>query len=121
MGYWDATDDYLNRHGEPPTCPTCKQKMFPQDDHGRFTCFCNIGGGLDVVTGMQIYTPKILQLDVSGMSDEEKSKISPLNRLESTPTEAEAKFLSLLLQGPEAMDSPEYIKTCQALEKERGK
>lgn len=121
MNYWSATNDYLNQNGEPPTCPICKQKMFPQDDHGRFTCFCNIGGGLDVVTGMQIHTPKILQVDVSGMSDKEKAEISPLNRLDSTPTYAETQFLSILLQGPKAMDSPEYIEACQALKKERGK
>jgi hypothetical protein len=95
--------------------------MFPQDDHGRFTCFCNLGGGLDVVTGMQLRTPKIPQVDVSGMSDKEKAKVAPINRLESEPTSAEAKVLSILLRGPEAMDDPEYAVACKALEEERSK
>ena len=55
MGYWDATDQYLSSHGGcAPTCSSCGKKMFSQDDHGRFTCFCNLDGGLDVVTGMRI-------------------------------------------------------------------
>lgn len=41
MGYWDATDRYLDSHGGVgPTCPGCGEPMFPIDDHGRFTCFC---------------------------------------------------------------------------------
>lgn len=49
MGYWDATDLYLKRHGgEGPKCPLCGKEMFPMDDHGRFTCFCSLGKTLDV-------------------------------------------------------------------------
>jgi len=121
MGYWDATDEYLGRHGRGPTCSQCGAEMFPQDDHGRFTCFCNLGNGLDVVTGMQLRTPKILQVETTGMSDEEKAKVPPINRLESEPTAAEAKVLSMLLRGPEAMDDPEYAAACNALDKERRK
>ncbi len=118
MGYWDATDVYLNSHGGGPICSSCGKVMFPADDHGRFMCFCG-GGGFDVVTGMRTYTPKIPQVDTSNMSDEEKAKIAPINRLESTPTVAEAKVLSMLISGPEAMNDPEYTKACQDLEKER--
>jgi hypothetical protein len=88
--------------------------MFPQDDHGRFTCFCNLGGGLDVVTGMRISTS-------NDMSDEEEAKIAPINRLESKPTTTEAKVLSMLLSGPKAMDDPEYAKALKDLEEERNK
>jgi len=121
MGYWDATDEYMGRYGRGPTCPRCGQEMFPQDDHGRFTCFCNLGGGFDVVTGMQLRTPKIPQVDVSDMSDEEKANVPPINRFKSEPTAAEAKVLSMLLRGPEAMDDPEYATACKALEEERSK
>jgi hypothetical protein len=95
--------------------------MFPRDDHGRFTCSCNLGGGLDVVTGLQLRTPKIPQVDTTGMSDEEKAKVPPINRLESEPTATESKVLSILLRGLEAMDDPEYAAACKALEEERSK
>ena len=121
MGYWDATDEYLGRHGRGPTCPWCGEEMFPQDDHGRFTCFCNLGGSLNVVTGIQLRTPKIPQVDTSGISNKDKAKIAPVNRLESEPTAAEAKVLSILLRGPEAMNDPEYAAACKALDEERGK
>lgn len=121
MGYWDATDRYLSRHGRGPNCPSCGQEMFPQDDHGRFTCFCNLSGGFDTVTNTPIYTPKIKQVDTTGMSDKEKAEIPPVNRLDSEPTEAEAELFSLLSQGPDVMDTPEYQAACEALEKERKK
>lgn len=52
MGYWTATDDYLRTHGQGPKCPDCGATMFPQDDHGRFMCFCSgrKGKAFDVVT-----------------------------------------------------------------------
>ncbi|HRY82242.1 MAG TPA: hypothetical protein P5232_00840 [Candidatus Moranbacteria bacterium] len=38
--YWIATDQIKKRlGGKNPKCPTCGGEMFPQDDHGRFTCF----------------------------------------------------------------------------------
>ncbi len=122
MGYWDATDQYLSSHGGcAPMCLSCGKNMFPQDDHSRFICFCNLGGGLDVVIGMRISTPKIPQVNTSNISDEEKAKIAPINRLESKPTTAEAKVLSMPLSGPKAMDDPEYAKALKDLEEERNK
>jgi len=38
-GYWGRTDR-ITSEGLTPTCPACGEKMFPCDDHGRFTCFC---------------------------------------------------------------------------------
>jgi phage/plasmid primase-like uncharacterized protein len=76
MGYWDATDEYLDLHGHGPICPWCGEEMFPQDDRSRFICFCNLGDGLNVVTSVQfrIRASKIPQADVSSdMSDEEKT------------------------------------------------
>lgn len=122
MGYWDATDQYMRRHGgRGPACPSCGKEMFAQDDHGRFACFCNLGGGLDVVTGTLIRAPKIPQVDVSDMSDEKKAKIAPINRLDFEPTAVEARVLSMLLRGPEVMGDPEYVEACKALEEERRK
>jgi len=119
MSYWDRTDRYMNHHGRGPTCPSCGKEMFPQDDHGRFICSCSLGRSFDVVTGEHTRSPKIPQVDVSGMSDKEKAKISPISRFNSAPTAAEAKVLSMLLRGPDVMDSPEYVKACKALEDER--
>ena len=65
--------------------------------------------------------PKIPQVDVAGMPDEEKARIAPINRLESEPTAAETKVLSMLFRGPEAMDDPEFALACEALEEERSK
>jgi hypothetical protein len=46
MNYWTATDEILAQHGgHGPKCPNCGQEMFPEDDHGRFTCMCQIFGG----------------------------------------------------------------------------
>jgi hypothetical protein len=95
--------------------------MFPQDDHGRFTCSCNLGGGFDVVTGTELRTPKIPQVDTKNMTDQEKAKVPPINRLGSKPTAAETKVLSMLARGPEVMDDPEYFAACKALEEERSK
>ncbi len=121
MGYWDATDQYLSRHGgRGPTCPSCGREMFAEDDHGRFLCSCS-GGGLDIVSGMRTQIPRtqIPQVDTSDMSDEEKAKIAPINRLNSPPTAAETKVLEMAARGPNCMDDPEYWAACEALEKER--
>lgn len=120
MNYWTATAEYLKEHGEGPECPDCGKTMFPQDDHGRFTCFCSLGGGIDVVSGMRLHVFEIPQIDTSNMPNEQRAKIAPVNRLESEPTTAEADLISLLLIGPKAMDSPEYSAACEALRKERG-
>lgn len=119
MEYHDATAQYMRRHGRGPNCSSCGKEMFPQDDHGRFTCFCNIGGGFDVVANMPIHTPRIPQVDTSGMANDEKAQVAPINRLESKPTEAEAKVFSIIARGPEAIGSPEYVAACKALEDER--
>lgn len=121
MGYWDATNQYLNQHGRGPTCPHCGATMFPQDDHGRFTCFCNLGRSLDVISGTELHPLRIPQVDATGMSDEEKANIDPINRLGAEPTAAESKVLSMLLSGPDVMDSPEYVEACKKLDEERNK
>lgn len=120
MGYWDATYQYLQSHGGAPTCRSCGKKMFPEDDHGRFTCFCGIGTFDTTSNRILPAPPTIPQVDTTGMSDEEKAKIPPINRLNSTPTAAEAKLLSFTMKGPDCMDDPEYWKACEVVEKERG-
>lgn len=121
MDYWTATDEYKRTHRRGPICQFCGQEMFPQDDHGRYTCLCNLGSGIDVRTGKQFHAPIIPQVDTSGMPDGEKAEIAPINRLKSEPTAAETKVLSMLLRGPEAMSDPEYDAARRALEKERAK
>lgn len=119
MDYWDITDDYLSDHGSGPTCSTCGRQMHPIDDHGRFGCiFCR--RGIDVVTGTELHTTEIPQVDASDMSSEAKTKIPPINRLASEPTAAESNVVSMLLRGPEALNDPEYIAARNALLKERG-
>ena len=78
MGYWDATTGYMKQHGHGPTCPSCGEEMFPQDDHGRFACFCNMRNTLDVVSGARLTTPAIPQVNTSGMSNEEKALVPPI-------------------------------------------
>ena len=91
MGYWDRTDEFL-RNNHAPTCPRCGEPMFPQDDHGAFTCFCSLGEVIDGPTGLKIFTPKIQQINTSEMTDEEKAQIPPMYRLHDKPTEEEKKF-----------------------------
>ncbi len=117
MSYWNETKTYLSHHDHGPTCDSCGERMFPQDDHGRFSCMC--GNRFDSVTGIQMYAKKIPQRDVSGMSNDEKAKVPPINRLDSEPTPAEAKVLSSLLRGPKSMDDPELVKARIALKEER--
>ena len=70
MGYWDGTNEYLRSHGgQGPACPSCGKRMFPADDHGRFSCFCN-NGEFDAISGRQVRRlPPIPQVDASVMSD----------------------------------------------------
>lgn len=122
MSYWDETYRYLNSHGGcGPICPNCGDPMFPEDDHGRFTCFCDLGKSFDVTIGASIDVQRIPQVDASDMSDEEKAKIPPINRLNSTVTAAEAKFFKISARGPDAMDDPEYWAASKAVEEERKK
>lgn len=70
MGYWDATDQYLNSHGgSGPKCPSCGAEMFPQDDHGRFTCFCSLGRGRNIFGGARIGQQKKPTIEKSETSD----------------------------------------------------
>ena len=46
MNYHTATDEILAKlGGHGPKCPHCGGEMSPVDDHGRFTCMCQILGG----------------------------------------------------------------------------
>ena len=46
MDYWTATDEITRQNGgQGPKCPRCHQVMFPADEHGRFTCMCQLLGG----------------------------------------------------------------------------
>jgi hypothetical protein len=70
MGYWDATDQYLIRHGgRAPTCPSCGQEMIAQDDHGRFTCLCDLGGGRNIFAGTRIGQPEDPAISTSEITD----------------------------------------------------
>jgi hypothetical protein len=93
--------------------------MSPADDHGRCSClFC--GRVFDAVTGVIVSdSSEIPQVATDGMDDKTKAKISPINRLDSLPTTAEANFLGILLRGPSAMDSEAYQDAVQKLKKER--
>jgi len=118
--YWGATDEILADEGAP-TCPNCGNPMFPEDDHGRFTCFCTLGrSSFDARTRQVIPIPQIPQADTTGMTDEKKAKIPPINRLFDTPTVAESALLSQFLnRGPEAIGSKRYGDAREAVEKER--
>lgn len=72
--YYSGTDDYLRSHGRGPTCPRCGGEMFPSDDHGRFTCLCNLASALDVVTGDTLDVPAIPQVDTSNMLDTDQGQ-----------------------------------------------
>lgn len=120
MGYWDATDRYLSSHGgQGPICPKCGERMFPQDDHGRFTCPCSIGSGLNVTTGLSFFTRPIPQVDTREMTDEQKARVPLVNRLHDTPTAAEAALFRVYRGGPDAIGTPEYREAVAALERER--
>ena len=56
-------------------------------------------GGLsffDGVLGVPIRTPKIPQVDTTGMTSTEKVTISSVNRLHPEPTEVEKKYFSVM-------------------------
>lgn len=116
MSYWDITDRYLAEHGgQGPEC--CGQPMAAQDDHGRFHCF-SCGRTTDVVTECDLSVPRIPQVNTTGMTDAEKARIPPINRLTSTPTKAEQDFFTTMMKG--GPGSPEYVEAIEALKKERG-
>jgi len=68
-----------------------------------------------------MFSTPIPQIDTAGMTDPEKAKIPPLERLNSTPTAAEARFFEIMAQGPLAMDESEYAEALQALREERAR
>ena len=94
--YWGATDEVIQQNGGAnPLCPNCGRPMTPEDDHGNFVCFtadCSSGGSHGVAEIPQIPTSVKL-------SDADKEKIPPLNRLHHTPTEKEQEILRGLLAG----------------------
>ncbi|KKP32889.1 MAG: hypothetical protein A2312_03165 [Candidatus Staskawiczbacteria bacterium RIFOXYB2_FULL_32_9] len=104
MGYWDATDNFLaGSGGRGPRCPACGEEMFPEDDHGRFICFCGGRGKThDVVSGETREIPRIPQVElpegVTDLPDEEKRSIHPLNRLHLPPTAEERDFFAQALR-----------------------
>ncbi len=120
--YWGATNEII-AEGGAPTCPHCGEKMFPQDDHGRFACFCQGIGKttVDGVSGEVLSTPRIPQVNTVGMSEEEKAQIPGINRLNDTPTAAEAEYFRIMLKGgPDAIGTPEYEAAVLEMKKERG-
>lgn len=125
MGYWDATDSFLVRNGgRGPTCSACGGEMFAADDHGRFICLCGGRGKThDVVSGETREIPGIPQVQlpegVTDLPDEVKAEIPAMNRLNLSPTSAEAGILKFLLRGPGAMDDPGYDQARRDLEAER--
>ena len=116
--YHTATSDFL-RVNSAPKCPNCGAEMAAEDDHGRFRCL-SCWGGHDVVTGLSMPRPRaIRQVNTAGMSDAEKAKIPPINRVHSDSTAAEARLLELMLKGPAAMDDPAYSDALRAVNAER--
>lgn len=85
--------------------------MFPQDDHGRFTCMCSFGECFDVVSDSTLSAPKIPQVDTTGTTDEEKNLIPPINRLNSTPTQAEADFFSKSINDMRSLMHEKLVST----------
>ena len=97
MGYWDETDRMI-AEGRQPNCMYCKEQMFPQDDHGRFACFCP---GYTAANRPRNPIPKV-PADVK-LSDEKKGRIHSLNRLHLPPTQRESDMFRALM-------SPNYTK-----------
>ncbi len=90
MSYWDRTDRII-REGNRPNCGHCNEPMVPEDDHGRFTCFCP---GYRRANHGRYAIPQITE----DLPDDEKAQIPPINRLDLPPTKAEAQFLDNLIQ-----------------------
>ena len=119
MGYWDATDLIMKKHGgQGPPCNYCGNPMYPQDDHGRFACGCKdymqmkrMRMHRNPFAPRQI-TDVVDKKDLESMTDEEKQNIPAINRLELPPTEAERNFLQSMLESMNADMSgdPEIIK-----------
>lgn len=92
FSYWGETDRMI-REGEVPYCDYCGEKMFPEDDHGRFSCFCE--GYLKQESFIRRRSfPQVTE----DMSDEEKEKIPPIYRLNLPPTKKEAEFIKEMLK-----------------------
>lgn len=83
--YWDRTDRMIGE-GRVPTCSYCGEQMFPEDDHGRFACFC---AGYQRANKPLFKIPQVTK----EMPDEEKAKIPAINRLHLTPTREDQKHI----------------------------
>lgn len=112
--------------GKGPPCPRCGEPMAPADDHGRFICFCRgIGAGIrdtfDAISGAMLPPPRpIRQVDTTGMTNAQKARVPPINRLHQPMTEAEQRYAEVMAGGPDAIGTPEYEAAVEALDKERG-
>jgi len=106
--YYGITDA-MEAQGYAPPCPYCGEKMFPADDHGRFACFCQGLTTVDGVTGQELRPRRIPQVDTTGMTEEQKAKVPPIQRLDEPPTADEA----IILFGDP--DSPEYQAATQRI------
>lgn len=84
--YWNLTDKMLENN-ERPDCPYCGKPMFPEDDHGRFSCLCE--------GYMKANRPKIPQI-TEDLPDEIKDKIPAINRLNLPPTKKDKEKLAEL-------------------------
>jgi len=92
VGYWDETDRIMNANGgNGPVCPDCGKRMYPIDDHGRFSCGCSIIS--DLFSGNNSPVSRIPQVPAgTELTDEQKKEIPPINRLHLPPTEEEQDF-----------------------------
>ncbi|MFA5048126.1 MAG: hypothetical protein WC516_03830 [Patescibacteria group bacterium] len=118
--YFALTDEAIAANGgQPPTCPTCHEVMYPLDDHGRFGCSCHPFGRDEDYLFAGLFPRSIPQVSTDGMSDAEKAKIPPINRLESPVTKAEAAYFALMAKGPDVMGTPDYQAAVAAIEAER--
>ncbi len=86
--YWSRTNNMI-KNGEVPNCPYCSSQMIPEDDHGRFICFCP-----DYQRTYGATIPPQVRVDVP---DSVKRKIPPINRLYLPPTKEEQALFDRML------------------------
>lgn len=103
----------MEARGYAPTCPHCGEKMFPADDHGRFACFCRGLTTVDGVTGHELHPKRIPQIDTTGMPEEQKAKVPPIQRLNEQPT---ADEVVILFGDP---DSKEYQEAMRRIDESK--
>ena len=115
MGYWDETDQ-IERSGRTPMC--CGQKMYAQDDHGRFAC-AKCGKGTDAVTGFPLRSPMpIPQVSMARTSNEQKAEVplvQQLHEIQQLDMPAEAKeLLANLVRSTDSVYDPRYAQAIKA-------